>query len=66
MLIQFQCNKEGTLFYYQAQSEQYALPIITSCPACRSIRVAPTGRTWPDINESAPIDLDPFEIEGKA
>lgn len=54
MLIQFQCQKEGSIFYYQYNGR---LPshIITRCPVCGSKRVEPTGRVYPDVDESAPI-----------
>jgi len=52
-LFQFQCVKEGTLFYYQTgltvrSSRQY---VITRCPVCGSTRVLETGRSYPPLNE---------------
>jgi hypothetical protein len=55
MLIQFQCKREGTLFYYQHGRAQAARSIVTRCPVCGSGRVVATGREFPDVDESASI-----------
>ncbi len=49
-LIQFQCQKEGTLFYYQS-SIQNAF-FVTHCPVCGSSRTEPTGREYVGVNET--------------
>jgi hypothetical protein len=55
-LFQFQCQREGTLFYYQS-GMQYAssLFFVGRCPVCGSKRVQPTGRTFTAINEDRPL-----------
>jgi hypothetical protein len=52
-LFQFQCDKEGTLFYYQHGSLQTARAIINRCPVCGSKRVKATGCAYKGIDESA-------------
>jgi hypothetical protein len=57
-LIQFQCNKEGTLFYYQSSIKA---DFIRRCPLCGSTRVEQTGRTFPPVNETVQtISTEPF------
>jgi hypothetical protein len=48
-LIQFQCQREGTLFYYQNSAS--AAYLITRCPLCGCRRVKATGRTYPAVDE---------------
>ena len=50
MLHQFQCQTEGTLFYYRHQGKLPA-HIVEFCPVCGAKDVGPTGRTFPDVNE---------------
>ena len=50
MLYQFQCQKEGSLFYYQHGST-HTPHFIRYCPLCGSSRVEPTGQTFKDVNE---------------
>ena len=51
MLHQFQCQKEGTLFYYQHGNPWSPNYLIEHCPVCGSKRVEPTGRVYPDVDE---------------
>lgn len=51
-LIQYQCQREGTLFYYQSSMVRPSFD--WRCPLCGSKRIEPTGRTFPPINENAP------------
>lgn len=56
-LFQFQCQKEGTLFYYQS-GFSYAgslSGIIRRCPICGSRRIETTGRVFPGVAEDRPI-----------
>lgn len=55
-LIQFQCLKEGTLFYYQHGN--YGLPFEFQCPLCGSRRVEQTGREFAPVDEMAPIKAE--------
>lgn len=50
-LVQFQCEKEGTLFYYQHESVQRARTIVARCPVCGSTRVK-VLRAFPAIDET--------------
>lgn len=54
MLHQFQCQKEGSLFYYQ---HGFGNPsnIIEFCPVCGHDEVRATGRTFPDVEENSPL-----------
>lgn len=51
-LIQMQCQREGTLFYYQTVLRTSTLP--ERCPMCGSKRVMPTGRVYPPVAEDTP------------
>jgi hypothetical protein len=53
-LFQFQCQKEGSLFYYQSGMRSPA-NLLNHCPLCGSARVLPTGRTYPGVDEERPI-----------
>lgn len=55
MLYQFQCQKEGTLFYYQHGNSPLPSHLITHCPICGSKRVELTGREYQELDET----LDP-------
>ena len=48
-LVQFQCQKEGTLFYYQ--TGVMSPYFITRCPMCGSRRISMTGRTFAPLPE---------------
>jgi hypothetical protein len=48
-LIQFQCEREGTLFYYQTSLMR--VPWQMRCPVCGSKRVEQTGREYEAIDE---------------
>ena len=50
-LHQFQCQKEGTLFYYQHGFTSVPSHLVTFCPLCGHDYVEPTGRTYPDVKE---------------
>lgn len=56
MMYQFQCEKEGTLFYYQHGSRQAARALITHCPVCWSDRVNATGRIYAEVDEAAKVE----------
>ena len=49
-MVQFQCQAQGELFYYQHTS-QYARVLVTRCPVCGSKRVKPTGRLFTAVDE---------------
>ncbi len=49
-LWQYQCQKEGTLFYYQAGEFRPASHVVIACPVCRSSRVK-VVRVFPAIDE---------------
>lgn len=55
MLVQFQCEAEGTLFYYQ-HTRQGARTIVDRCPVCGSTKVAATGRTYSAVDEAVGLD----------
>jgi Zn finger protein HypA/HybF involved in hydrogenase expression len=52
-LIQFQCEREGTLFYYQ--SNRVNVCVVARCPVCGSTRVNETGREYPALDETKEI-----------
>ena len=52
-LIQFQCGREGTLFYYQ--TGVISPFFVEWCPVCGSKRVTQTGRIFPPVDENAPL-----------
>lgn len=52
-LVQFQCQKEGTLFYYQSGMKRQ--PFVQYCPVCKSSRTEPTGREYVGVNETYPL-----------
>lgn len=52
-LVQFQCGREGTLFYYQSSMIQVLF--VDHCPVCGSKRVLITGREYPAVDENRPI-----------
>lgn len=54
-MIQFQCQREGSIFYVQHASAQCARVLVTHCPVCGSKRVEETGRTYPPVNETKPL-----------
>lgn len=62
MLIQFQCQREGTLFYYQSSMKR--LPWVMRCPLCGSKRTDETGRRFPDVDEYGrhPAEIQPVEV----
>ena len=51
-LRQFQCEREGTLFYYQTDLVGSVSGIVSFCPVCGSKRVDETGRRYPNLNET--------------
>lgn len=51
-LIQYQCQREGTLFYYQTGVLNPWF--INNCPLCGSKRVIATGRTFAPVKETKP------------
>jgi hypothetical protein len=54
-LYQFQCQKEGSIFYYQHGATRPPTHVVGHCPVCGSKRVEPTGRVYPDVDEGKPI-----------
>lgn len=58
MLWQFQCMKEGTLFYYQHGNQWSPRHLIERCPLCGSRNVRETGRSYPDVDEHAPTEVE--------
>lgn len=53
-LVQFQCEREGTLFYYQNAEHGRTLDVtkmVEYCPLCGSKRVSATGRTYAMVEE---------------
>lgn len=52
-LIQFQCLREGTFFYYQTGIIHPNFD--WRCPLCGSKRVRITGRTFKGVDEIRPI-----------
>ena len=48
-LIQFQCLREGTFFYYQ--TSVIRVHFIDHCPVCGSSRVSETGRVFGAVEE---------------
>ena len=56
-LIQFQCQRQGEIFYYQ-HTRQAARSIVSHCPVCGSKRVNETGRDFPAVDEAQPFAID--------
>lgn len=54
VLIQFQCSKEGSIFYYQSVASSVN-GIISRCPICGSKRVSQTGRVYRAVAEAKQI-----------
>ena len=52
-LIQFRCNRNGHLFYFQGYLE-FVRDMKASCPFCFHSRVEATGREYPVLNERDP------------
>ena len=48
MLHQYQCQHEGTLFYYQQETGPVPTHVVEFCPVCGKNNVTPTGQTYPD------------------
>ena len=63
-LVQFQCQREGTLFYYQ-HTRQGARGIVSRCPVCGSKRIVATWREFDAVDENKAWDivLDPSTAE---
>lgn len=53
-LWQFQCQREGTLFYYQHSMKPSH--IVGRCPVCGSSRIALTGRRYMPVDETKSIE----------
>lgn len=53
-LYQLQCQREGSLFYYQTGLVVTAniLSLVSRCPVCGSKRVELTGRTFAPVDEA--------------
>ena len=54
-LCQYQCNAEGSLFYYQHGSNPVPTHIVEHCPVCGSKGVALTGREYEPVDEQQPL-----------
>ena len=54
-LCQYQCNTEGSLFYYQHGSSPVPTHIVEHCPVCGSKGVALTGREYEPVDERQPL-----------
>lgn len=52
-LIQYQCQREGSLFYYQTAVLRPSF--IDHCPVCGSRRVRATGRVFRAVKEHKPL-----------
>lgn len=52
-LYQYQCDAEGSLFYYQHESKPIPSHIVEHCPVCGSKGVALTGREYEPVDEQA-------------
>ena len=50
-MVQFQCQANGEIFYYQ-HTEGYARLLVGRCPVCASKRVKPTGRLFAAVDEN--------------
>lgn len=57
-LHQFQCQAEGTLFYYQHGFNPIPSHLVSNCPVCGCEDVETTGRVYPDLDESAPLEAN--------
>ena len=68
-LWQYQCQQEGSLFYYQHGSKAPPDHILECCPICGSKRIRPI-RKFPDLDEQSGqelnsyLHLDELEAEG--
>lgn len=52
MLYEFQCSRDGTLFYYQSGNPvQYIRDLAAKCPLC-SGKAKLTGREYPDAEQA--------------
>ena len=53
-LLQYQCQKEGDLFYHQQDTSSGTnVLLVEFCPVCGSKRVDLTGRRYANLDESA-------------
>ena len=57
MLWQFQCQKEGSIFYYQHGSRQSARYLVSHCPICGSKKVGLTGLVYSEVDERTSDDV---------
>ena len=51
-LHQFECLKNGSLFYFQSATKKPSA-FVSLCPLCGSTSVVPTGRIFPALDELA-------------
>ena len=65
-LWQFQCQREGSLFYFQHVSGNTARLMVTRCPICGSKRVKITDRDFKGVDENKPITLQRITIKKAA
>jgi len=56
-LIQLECLKEGTLFYYQHGTTGSIRHIVDHCPVCGTTRIRETGRRYDDVDEFASVKI---------
>jgi hypothetical protein len=64
VLVQFQCQKEGSLFYYQHIDVRMARYLARHCPVCGSKRIRATGRIYPAVDERQSGELMKEAIGG--
>lgn len=57
-LIQFQCQHDGSIFYYQTSIKVPSnRQFVCRCPLCGSKRIEETGRTFAPVNAAKPFTL---------
>ena len=61
-LYQFQCQKEGTLFYYQHGCASSATMLVERCPVCGSRRVE-LIRAFPPVEETGGPEVVDYRDE---
>lgn len=54
-LYQFQCDREGHLFYLQSgfSTLSNVSALVKCCPQCKTARFSLTGRKYPALDEEA-------------
>ena len=62
-LFQFQCQREGTLFYYQHGNTGAAGALVNRCPVCGCKRVL-LIRAFPPVDETGGPGVVEYTTEG--